>query len=97
MFIDRQAEFLFVPADRVLEVAACEGAVPFDVPGVEFGHHGKECSFEALVSWMSRYTGPSTLRKASGPAGKVRQAGRLAATSRPPSLARMTCSSSSPE
>jgi hypothetical protein len=49
MFIDRQAEFLFVPADRVLEVAASEGAVPFDVPGVEFGHHGKECSFEALV------------------------------------------------
>jgi hypothetical protein len=48
-FIDPQAEFLFVPADKVLEVAAREGAVPFDVAGVEFGHHGKECSFDALV------------------------------------------------
>jgi hypothetical protein len=48
-FIDPQAEFLFVPADRVMDVAQREGAVPFDVPGVEFGHHGKECSFDALV------------------------------------------------
>src|SRR5260370_33000882 len=48
-FIDPQAEFLFVPADQVPAVAGREGAVPFDVPGVEFGHHGKECSFDALV------------------------------------------------
>ena len=48
-FIDPQAEFLFVPADNVMEVARAEGATPFDVPGVEFGHHGKECSFDALV------------------------------------------------
>ncbi len=48
-FIDPQAEFLFVSADRVAEVARSEGAIPFDVEGVEFGHHGKECSFDALV------------------------------------------------
>lgn len=48
-FIDPQAEFLFVPADRVMEMAARESATPFDVEGVEYGHHGKECSFEALV------------------------------------------------
>jgi hypothetical protein len=48
-FIDPAAEFLFVPTDKVMEVAGREGAVPFDVPGVEFGHHGKECSFDALV------------------------------------------------
>lgn len=48
-FIDAEAEFLFVPADKVMEVAGKEGAIPFDVPGVEFGHHGKECSFDALV------------------------------------------------
>ena len=48
-FIDPQAEFLFVPAENVLDVAARQGAIPFDVPGVEFGHHGKECSFDALV------------------------------------------------
>jgi hypothetical protein len=48
-FIDPQAEFLFVPEDKVLEVAKLEGATPFDVKGVEFGHHGKECSLVALV------------------------------------------------
>jgi hypothetical protein len=48
-FVDPQAEFLFVPAENVMEVAAREGAIPFDVQGVEFGHHGKECSFDALV------------------------------------------------
>jgi len=48
-FIDPQAEFLFVPAEMVMDVAGREGAVPFDVQGVEFGHHGKECSFDALV------------------------------------------------
>jgi hypothetical protein len=48
-FIDPQAEFLFVPADDVLNVADRERAVPFDVPNIEFGHHGRECSFDALV------------------------------------------------
>jgi hypothetical protein len=48
-FVDPQAEFLFVPADRVMEVAARERATPYDVPNVELGHHGKECSFDAVV------------------------------------------------
>ena len=48
-FIDPQAQFIFVPSDRILEVAAQEGATPFDVKGVELGHHGKECTFDALV------------------------------------------------
>src|SRR5262249_10059968 len=48
-FIDPQAEFLFVPEDNVMEVATREGAIPYDVKGVEFGHLGKECSFDALV------------------------------------------------
>ena len=48
-FVDPEAVFLFVPADKVMDVAEREVAIPFDVPGVEFGHHGKECSFDALV------------------------------------------------
>lgn len=48
-FVDRDAEFLFVPADRVMEVAREKGATPYDVPGVELGHHGEECSFDAIV------------------------------------------------
>ena len=48
-FVDSQAEFLFVPTDEVMAVTQREGAIPFDVPNVDFGHHGQECSFEAIV------------------------------------------------
>ncbi len=48
-FVDPSAEFLFVSADQVESVAKREGAIPYDVKGVELGHHGKECSFEAIL------------------------------------------------
>jgi hypothetical protein len=48
-FIDPQAEFLFVAPDRVADIARGENAIPYDVDGVELGHHGMECSFDALV------------------------------------------------
>ncbi len=48
-FVDPQAEFLFVPRDQVTGVAEREGAIPFDVQGVELGHHGKECTYEAIL------------------------------------------------
>lgn len=48
-FIDPEAVFLFVPAERVLQLVQQEGAIPFDVPDVELGHHDGRCSFEAIV------------------------------------------------
>jgi len=48
-FIDAEAEFLFVPAARVGEVAAATGATPFDVEGVELSHNGPRCSFDAFL------------------------------------------------
>ena len=48
-FIDPRSEFLYVPADQVLEVARTSGATPYDIKGVEFGHHGDRCSFDAIV------------------------------------------------
>ncbi len=48
-FVDPEAEFRFVPAQDVMDVAEREGAVPFDVPGVELGHHDGKCTFEAVV------------------------------------------------
>jgi hypothetical protein len=48
-FVDPQAEFLYVPPEEVMEVARREGAIPFDVPNVELGHHGSECSFDAVI------------------------------------------------
>ena len=50
-FVDPGAEFLFVPSGQVMDVAQREEAIPYDVPGVELGHHGKECSFDAIVKW----------------------------------------------
>jgi hypothetical protein len=49
-FVDPEAEFLFVRPEQVLAVAEREGAIPFDVPNVELGHHEGRCSFEAIVS-----------------------------------------------
>lgn len=49
-FVDPQAEFLFVSPDRVMAVASETGAIPYDVPGVELGHHGPRCSFDAIVA-----------------------------------------------
>ncbi len=48
-FVDPQAEFLYVPPDQGAAVAEREGATPFDVPGVTLGHHGAECSFDAII------------------------------------------------
>ncbi|MGD0817887.1 MAG: chromate resistance protein ChrB domain-containing protein [Methanomassiliicoccales archaeon] len=48
-FVDHDAVFLFVPADKVLEVAKRENATPFDVEGVELGHHENRCSFDAVI------------------------------------------------
>jgi hypothetical protein len=48
-FVDPQAQFLFVPADQVLAAAAREQAIPYDVPGADLGHHGAECSFDAIM------------------------------------------------
>ena len=48
-FVDPEAVFLYVPGDQVMSVAEREGATPFDVPDVELGHHGSECSFDAIM------------------------------------------------
>mgnify|MGYP000120737131 CR=1 FL=1 len=49
-FIDRDAEFLYVPAESVLAVAKDTGAIPYDIPGVEYGHVGELCSFDAFMN-----------------------------------------------
>jgi len=48
-FVDKDAEFVFAPADKVMDEAKRLGAVPYDVKNVDLGHHGKECSFEAIL------------------------------------------------
>ena len=48
-FIDSEAEFLYVPANEVLEVADREGAHSYDAPGARYTHRDGLCSFEVLV------------------------------------------------
>ena len=45
-FIDPNAEFIYVPASRVLAVATEVGGTPYDIEGVEFSHEGDRCSFD---------------------------------------------------
>jgi protein-tyrosine-phosphatase len=48
-FIDPAPEFLFVPAREVLATSQRENAIPYDVPDVELGHRGPQCSFDAFI------------------------------------------------
>jgi len=48
-FVDKDAQFLFVPGEKVMAEAERLDAIPYDVKDVELGHHGKECSFEAIL------------------------------------------------
>ena len=48
-FIDQDAEFIFASPDKVMDEVKRLGAIPYDVKDVELGHHGKECSFEAIL------------------------------------------------
>jgi hypothetical protein len=48
-FVDSEAEFLFVPKSQIQQVVEDTGAIPFDAPGVELGHHDGKCSFESII------------------------------------------------
>ena len=48
-FIDSEAEFLFVPKSQIAQIAQKTGAIPFDAPDVELGHHEGRCSFESII------------------------------------------------
>ena len=48
-FIDPQAEFIFVPVEKIEDAARSQGAIPFDAPEVKLGHHDGKCSFETII------------------------------------------------
>ncbi len=49
-FIDENPQFIYVPGGEVMKVAAETGAIPYDMPNVELGHHGDRCSFDAFIT-----------------------------------------------
>lgn len=48
-FIDPEANILFVPTDEIHEIATRTGAVPFDIPNVEYTHYDDQCTFDYFI------------------------------------------------
>ena len=48
-FIDKEAEFIYVPKEQVFEKAEVLNAIPFDIPGAEYSHYGDECTFDYII------------------------------------------------
>jgi Uncharacterized conserved protein len=48
-FIDRDAEFVYVPPAQVLSQAERCDAIPYDIPDVDLAHVGEQCSFDAFM------------------------------------------------
>lgn len=48
-FVDSEASFQFAPVGEIDRLAMGSGAIPFDTPDAELGHHQGLCSFEAII------------------------------------------------
>ncbi len=62
-FIDKEAEFIYVPAEQVRKKANELNAIPFDVPDAEYTHYGDHCTFDFLVK-KHRIADPAVLKLA---------------------------------
>lgn len=63
-FVDRNAEFLYVPTKQVREVATAREAIAYDVSEVHFTHEGERCSFDAFVKHYRLGSDPALQRLA---------------------------------
>lgn len=52
-FVDAEAEFFYVPYKEVKQKAAAWGAIPFDIPDVEFTHYNDQCTFDYIINKYS--------------------------------------------
>ncbi len=64
MFIDPDAEIVFVPADEVLAAAVSDDARSFDAEGADFTHRGRKCTFEVLIDEFALDRDPALVRLA---------------------------------
>ena len=48
-FVDKEAEFIYLPADKVKDQAKALEAIPFDIPDVEYSHHQDKCTFDYII------------------------------------------------
>jgi rhodanese-related sulfurtransferase len=64
-FVDANAEVLYVPSVEVRTAAQANSATAFDIPGVAFGHHGEQCSFDAFIAHYRLGADPALTRLAT--------------------------------
>jgi len=48
-FVDADAEFIYMPKEKVFDKAKELDAIPYDIPGAEYSHYGSECTFDYIV------------------------------------------------
>ena len=48
-FVDKEAEFMYVPTEKVKDKAKELNAIPYDIPGVEYTHDGEYCTFDTII------------------------------------------------
>jgi hypothetical protein len=48
-FVDKEAEFIYVPKDKVFSQAKELDAIPYDIPGAEYSHEGDFCTFDYII------------------------------------------------
>lgn len=63
-FVDKEAEFLYVPASEVFSKAKSLGAIPYDIPGAEYTHVGQQCTFDYILQ-KHRLSEPALLQIAT--------------------------------
>lgn len=48
-FVDKEAEFIYVPFEQVIPKSKELNAIPFDLPDTEYTHYGDECTFDYII------------------------------------------------
>lgn len=48
-FVDKEAEFIYVPKEEVLSKAKELNATPYDIAGAEYHHYGENCTFDYIL------------------------------------------------
>lgn len=48
-FVDKDAEFIYVPYENVVSKAKELDAIPFDIPNVEYTHYNEQCTFDFII------------------------------------------------
>jgi hypothetical protein len=63
-FVDKEAEFIYVPKEEVFDKAKELDAIAYDIPGAAYSHYGDECTFDYIIK-KHAITDPALLQLAT--------------------------------